>query len=141
MPVDEKPYKKPSCFRRIIGHGKLMNAVFSARSGSGVFTGFRILEIPVMLRTLPVFLEHAHLRVIQFRGWLWSADQPPVVSGSLGWWPKSDDQGKDVVVIGIFVACRKGHKNRRNLYTSFFFLILQEVQLLLRVLAQARLLN
>ena len=98
-----------------------MNAVFSALSGSGVFTGFRILEIPVMLRTLPVFLEHAHLRVIQFRGWLWSADQPPVVSGSLGWWPKSDDQGKDVVVIGIFVACRKGHKNRRNLYTSFFF--------------------
>lgn len=76
-----------------------------------------------MLRTLPVFLEHAHLRVIEFRGWLWSADQPPVVSGSLGWWPKSDDQGKDVVVIHvirIFVACRKGCKNRRNLYTSFF---------------------
>ena len=36
VPVDEKPYKKSSCFRRIIGLGKLMNAVFSALSGSGM---------------------------------------------------------------------------------------------------------
>ena len=92
-----------------------------------------------MLRTLPVFLEHAHLRVIQFRGWLWSADQPPVVSGSLGWWPQSDDQGKDVVVI----RCMPQRSQESSEFVHiFFFLILQvEVQLLLRVLAQARLLN